>query len=328
MARRSWDPDVLSDSPELEICAATENAGAFCLPTGAIGRYRAERVLSTGAMGAVVTARERSSGDRVVIKLLHPQQRFDPVPVARIRQEARALGEVASEHVVRLLGTGWSEPTGPYLVLEYLAGIDLCRLLEQSGPLPLPLALDYLLQACDALGVSHAAGIVHLDVKPENFFVVAEADAKLKLLDFGISRYVSPRQLVESGSLEQCVEAQLVGTPSYMAPERLLGHSDADHRSDIWSLGVVLHELLTARSLFGTADVAETCARVVRDAPVDLEPNRSVLPPAIRAIVARCLARDPEHRFQSVQELAAHLYNATTLPDRWRGFLTGVFRKE
>ena len=328
MAGRSWDPNVLSGSPELETCAATEIAGSFCLPTEAIGRYHAERVLSTGAMGAVVTARERSSNDLVVIKLLHPQQRFDPVPVARIRQEARALAEVASEHVVRLVGTGWSEPIGPYLVLEFLAGIDLCRMLEQSGPLPLPLALDYLLQACDALGVAHAAGIVHLDVKPENFFVVADAEPHLKLLDFGISRYVAPSPLSASNMLEQCAEAQLVGTPSYMAPERLLEHSDVDHRSDIWSMGVVLHELLTGRSLFGSADVAETCARVVRNAPVDLEPNRGVLPPPIRAIVERCLARNPEHRFQSVQELAAHVYNARILPDRWRGFLTGVFRKE
>jgi serine/threonine-protein kinase len=327
MVGHSWDPKVLSGSIALERCVPAGIASSFCLPSDPIGRYHPERVLSVGAMGAVVTAREWNGDELVVIKLLHPEQRFDPVPVARIRQEARALAEVASEHVVRLLGTGWSEPIGPYLVLEYLEGIDLCRMLEQSGPLPLAVALDYLLQACDALGVAHAAGIVHLDVKPENFFVVASAEARLKLLDFGISRHLAPSPLVKSGGAGGA-EAQLVGTPSYMSPERLLEHPDADHRSDIWSLGVVLHELLTGRSLFGSHDVEETCARIVRNAPVDLEPNRTVLPAPIRAIIARCLARSPEQRFQSVQELAAHLYNAMILPDRWRGFLTGVFRRD
>jgi len=323
----TWDA-ALRGSPALATREASETSSSFCLPTSAIGGYHPERTLSTGAMGAVITARARGGDQRVVIKLLHPQQRFDPVPVARIRQEARALSQVACDHVVRLLGTGWTEAVGPYLVLEYLEGIDLCRMLEQSGPLPLPLALDYLLQACDALGVAHAASLLHRDIKPENLFIVAGTNAKLKLLDFGISRYLPDSPLVTSGVADSSAEAQLVGTPSYMSPERLLEHPDADHRSDIWSLGVVLHELLTGRSLFGRDGIEETCARIVKDADVELELNSAVLPPSIRAIIARCLARNPAHRFQSVQELAAHLYNTMVLPDWRRGFLTGVFRRE
>jgi serine/threonine-protein kinase len=248
--------------------------------------------------------------------------------MARISHEAHVLARVAGEHVVRLLDAGWTATVGPYLVLEHLEGADLARLLEEHGPLPPALAVDYVLQACDALAGSHAAGIIHRDIKPENLFALAgSSQRRLKLLDFGISRHGPDSFPHREVAAANDASGPLLGTPAYMAPERILDLPSQDARSDIWSLGVVLHELLTQRSLFERADVTETCARVVKHR-FELEGDPNLLPPPLRGVIARCLARRVVDRFQSVQELAAALHHAHPTPHSARGFQTGKYQRQ
>jgi serine/threonine protein kinase len=318
-----------------------ESAPGFHLQSSTFGGYRVERVLSTGTLGAVVSARHLVRDEVVVIKLLHPELRSDPVSTARLSREAHVLAHVASEYVVRLLDTGWTAEVGPYLVLEYLVGMDLARMLETTGPLPLPLAVDYLLQACEGLGVAHARGITHRDLKPENLFAVrSDVAPRLKLLDFGIAQHGPESFPYREIEAEMEGEGPLLGTPAYMSPERIRELPSADQRSDVWSLGVVLHELLTGRTPFGRqshgdldrsgferSEEAEICERVVSH-EFDLETNRALLPAPVRALIQRCLARHPSERYQTVEDLAAALRRVAAMPERWRGTLTGKFSRQ
>jgi eukaryotic-like serine/threonine-protein kinase len=328
--------------------SASESAQGFYLQSSSFGGYRVERVLSTGTLGAVVSARHLLRDEVVVIKLLHPDLRQDPVSMARLSREAHVLAHVASERVVRLLDTGWNDQVGPYVVLEHLVGMDLARMLETNGPLPLPLAVDYVLQACEGLGVAHARGITHRDLKPENLFAVRSGAAPcLKLLDFGIAQHGPESFPYRDIVAEVEGEGPLLGTPAYMSPERIRELPSADQRSDVWSLGVVLHELLTGRTPFARSnfqrnahehaahegrahdrsDEAEICERVMSHS-LDLESDRALLPPPVRAVIQRCLARHPAERYQTVEELAAALRRVAAMPERWRGTWTGKFSRQ
>jgi serine/threonine protein kinase len=314
--------------------AASESTPAFYLQSNTFGGYRVERVLSTGSLGAVVSARHLVRDEVVVIKLLHPERRQDPVSIARLSREAHVLAHVACEHVVRLLDTGWTDEVGPYVVLEHLVGMDLARMLETNGPLPLPLAVDYVLQACEGLSVAHARGITHRDLKPENLFAVRSGSVpRLKLLDFGIAQHGPESFPYREIVAEVEGEAPLLGTPEYMSPERIRELPSADQRSDVWSLGVVLHELITGRTPFGrhrferADDQAEICERVVSHL-FELESNRTLLPPTVRAVIQRCLSRQPAERYRNVEELAAALRRVAAMPERWRGTLTGKFSRQ
>ena len=297
----------------------------FYLNARAFAGYRVEHIISTGAVGAVVSAQHREHG-RVAIKLLHPQLRNEPTLQSRLSREAHVLTRLASEHIVRLLDTGWTDTVGPYVVLEHLAGMDLARMLEKQHPLPISLAVEYALQACEALRVAHGAGITHRDIKPENLFAVDRGQAPLlKLLDFGISHH-RPESFPYRDVVANDGEAQMMGTPAYMAPERILDQPRPDFRSDIWSMGVVLHELLTGQPLFGRGDAATICARIVKQ-DFTLEANRALVPASLRLVIARCLARDPAGRYRDVQELAESLAGAASNSKGPRGFLTGKFRR-
>jgi serine/threonine protein kinase len=297
------------------------------LPTRNFGLYHAERVINTGPFGAVFTARHPGHLGLVVIKSLPPHLREAPLATLRLSREAHVLARVGSDHVVRLLDTGWTEETGPFLVLEYLEGVDLARVLEVQGSLPAPLAIEYLLQLCDALAVAHAQGIIHCDIRPENLLAMAGAQQPLlKLLDFGSCRCGPETFPYRDIGVVQQGKRVLLGTPAYLSPELIRERKTIDQRSDIWSMGVVLHELLTGQRLFSGTDAAEICRRVVRR-QFRLESNSSVLPAPLRAVIARCLARRPAQRFRDVHELAAALRRVSVMPEGSRGMLTGTFQR-
>jgi serine/threonine-protein kinase len=286
-----------------------------------------ERILSTGALGAVIAARHPQHGQPVVIKLLHPELVNDVVSSGRISREAHVLARLPHPNIVRLLDTGWTELVGPYLVLEHLVGMDLGRMLETRGPLRVTLAVDFLLQTCDALSVAHAAGISHLDLKPENLFSVEPGGPTLKLLDFGIAQLGPESFPHREVNVPRDGDEPLLGTPPYLSPERIHALPNTDHRCDVWSLGVVLHELITGRTPFGRGTTHDLCQRVLRH-EFELEANRALLPAPLRAVILRCLARHPVSRYQNVKELGDALRRATTLPERCRGLLTGRFSRE
>jgi serine/threonine-protein kinase len=194
------------------------------------------------------------------------------------------------------------------------------------------------MQTCEALTVAHSAGVVHRDIKPDNLFLARHGQFEtLKVLDFGISDDGSGASERGSGASERGSAASsrghalgtpLYGTPAYMSPERIRNEPTADHRADIWSLGVVLHELITGRLLFDAPTPIEICARVLSPAPIPIEADDAVLPPSVRHIIARCLERDPSRRYQSVEELAAAAAPLASMTERFRGRSTGAFSRK
>jgi len=189
------------------------------------------------------------------------------------------------------------------MVMEFLEGNDLAHLVKQRGALPGQEAIEYVLQACEALAEAHVAGIVHRDLKPANLFLTHRADGSpcIKVLDFGISKVtVSPE-----GGLTQT--SAMMGSPNYMAPEQLRSARDVDARSDIWALGIILHELLTGEVAFKADTLAELHVAILQGQPTILRARRPDAPPAMEAIILRCLEKDPARRFANVAELATAL---------------------
>jgi serine/threonine-protein kinase len=287
-------------------------------------------------MGAVALARHVSLDEKVAIKFLRPELRRDPVANARLSREAKALARIKSDHVARVLDVGATLSVGPYMVMEYLEGTDLGDVLETEGPLPPARAVECVLQVCEALTVAHTAGITHRDIKPQNLFLARHGKFEtLKILDFGIAEDATPAPDAtepepappSGGGAPSRALAPVYGTPPYMAPERVRNDPDADHRSDIWSVGVVLHELVTGRGVFDAPTITETCARIVSNEPLGLERNDAILPPSLRNIIARCLERDPARRYQCVEALAAALAPLATMHERFRGRSTGAFSR-
>jgi serine/threonine-protein kinase len=265
-------------------------------------RYRLTRLLGMGGMGCIFEASHVLLAERVAIKILSPERR-EPEGVARFFREAKAAASLHNEHVVRVVDFGEAEDVGPFLVMECLEGEDLAQLLAREGPLSVRQAVGFVLQTCAALAEAHAVGIVHRDVKPSNLFAARTRAGRtvLKVLDFGISK-VTPQE----GASVTTTHSTL-GTPAYMAPEQVRSTKSADHRADVWSLGVVLYELLTRALPFVGATAAEMLAAVFMDPPIPPREFRPDLAPALEAIILRCLEKDRNARFQSMGELATAL---------------------
>lgn len=268
------------------------------------GKYRVERVLGKGGMGVVVAATHLTLGQRVALKFLLPQATEDPQLVARFLREARAAAAIRSEHVARVLDVGELPGGAPYLVMEYLEGRDLAAELTQHGPLPVPLAVDFVLQACEALVEAHALGIVHRDVKPANLFLVKRTDGSpcIKVLDFGIAK-----QVEQQGTDALTRTTAILGSPLYMSPEQVRASTKVDLRTDVWSLGIVLHELLTGRPAFDATTASALLAMIAADPPTPLRALRPDAPVALEALIARCLEKNVAARTPSVAALAREL---------------------
>jgi serine/threonine-protein kinase len=267
-------------------------------------KYRVEGVLAAGGMGVVVTARHKTLGQRVAIKFLLPDVMQDDT-VARFLREARAAAMIQSEHVARVFDCGTLPSGVPYMVMEHLDGTDLAHELKARGRLPIEEAVDLVLQAIEGVASAHARGVVHRDLKPSNLFLAGKGGRyRVKVLDFGISK-------VSSSSPDAPVEDDLtstttmLGSPRYMSPEQAQSSRDVDRRTDVWSLGVILYEMLAGVRPFAGSSLGEVISQLISRTPDPVRVHRPEVPEALEAAVAKCLERDRERRFADVAELAA-----------------------
>ncbi len=272
------------------------------------GKYVIEEILGAGGMGVVVSARHVDLGQKVAIKFLNSQLATKPDFVSRFLREARAAAAIQSEHVTRVFDVARGEDGAPFMVMEHLSGQNLDQLLRIRGPLPVEEAVEYLLQAGEAIAEAHAAGIVHRDLKPANLFLTRRADgtAFVKVLDFGMSKIMADAAGdVPEGSLTAA--SDVLGSPWYMSPEQVRSTKNVDHRTDIWSLGVILHKLLTATQAFEASSLSACLVSVATEPPIALRSRRPSAPEGLEAVILRCLQKSPGQRYQNVSQLATAL---------------------
>ena len=266
------------------------------------GKYEVVRVLGRGGMGVVVQARHLRMEKDVALKILLPALREQPEVVARFEREGRAAAQLQDVHVARVLDVDTLEDGLPFIVMELLRGEDLADILQKRGPLPARDAVGYLLEACSAMAEAHRVGIVHRDLKPNNLFVDRQGERPvLKVLDFGISKVTG------DVSSSMTATSTAFGTPLYMSPEQVRSAKNVDGRADIWSLGVVLYELLTGTSPFFAESPTAILAAIIADAPVPVAERAPDLPAPLAAAVMRALEKDPAARFSDVEGFAAAL---------------------
>lgn len=281
-------------------------------------KYLVQELIGQGGMGQVLGATHLELQQKVALKFMSPAIMEIPGAVARFTREARAVAKLRSKHVCRVLDIGETEEGAKYIVIEYLEGQDLSEVLMIREKLPLGEAIEYITQACDALGEAHDLDIVHRDIKPANLFIDETRDGQrvLKVLDFGISKNLSndPDMIVTATNA-------LMGSPVYMSPEQLLNPKAVDTRADIWSLGIVLHELLAGFPPFRGATLPEVIALIVNDARPPSMAIADCIPPELRQIIAKCIERDPVKRYRTTEQLADAL-------SKVRPELAGVGRKD
>jgi serine/threonine-protein kinase len=269
------------------------------------GKYRIEKVLGRGGMGTVFAARHDDLDQTVAIKMLHSAA---PTAAARFQREAKISAHLLSEHVARVFDLGTSDGV-PFLVMEYLAGEDLSSVIARGSVKP-ELAVEYAQQICAALTEAHAAGIIHRDLKPSNVFAVQRTDGGccLKILDFGVSKRLLAGKEEQSHDLTNA--HAVLGSPAYMSPEQLRQSKGVDARTDIWSLGVLLYELLTTKRPFQAWSLAGLSAAIAADSPKPPSQLNPAVPAALDRVVLRCLSKEPGERFASAAEVAEALRRA------------------
>ena len=258
------------------------------------GRYRIVRKLGSGGMADVYLAEDEELGRRVAIKILNDRHANDDQFVERFRREAKNAAGLSHPSIVSIYDRGEAEGTY-YIAMEYLDGRSLKELVVARGPLPIADAIEFTRQVLGALRFAHRKGVVHRDIKPHN--VMADADGRLKVTDFGIAR-AGASQMTEAGSI--------IGTAQYLSPEQARGAA-VDQRSDLYSVGVVLYEMLTGTVPFTGDSPVEIAMRHLSDTPQPPSIKRPEIPPDLDMVVLRALAKNPEDRFQTAEEMDAEL---------------------
>jgi serine/threonine-protein kinase len=301
-------------------------------PIGAVlaSKYRVDSVLGAGGMGVVLAATHLQLREQVAIKLLRTDAAMRPVAVERFLREAQVAMKLRGEHVVRVFDVGTLENGAPFIAMECLQGSDLSAVVRAEGRLPLATAVDYVLQACEAIAEAHALGVIHRDLKPANLFLTSRVDGSpsIKVLDFGVSKIggelAASRDSLETTAddpdadvparpapLEPPFDSKhgvtgtraVLGSPRYMAPEQLRSPRDVDVRADVWALGCILFELAAGKPPFAGETVQEIQAAV--DAlPVPALPDA---PPGLARALQSCLTKDPAHRCPNVAQLVEAL---------------------
>jgi eukaryotic-like serine/threonine-protein kinase len=271
------------------------------------GKYRIDKILGEGGMGVVVAAHHIHLDERVAIKFLLPAAMQNAEAVARFAREARAAVKIKSEHVARVTDVGTLETGAPYMIMEYLEGWDLSALVERTGQLPIDQAVEFILQACEAMADAHGIGIVHRDLKPANLFCIRQSDGMLsiKVLDFGISKMTGSGA---SGSdMGMTKTTAVLGSPLYMSPEQMQSARNVDARADIWAIGVILYELVTGRVPFDGESLPELCVTIMSKPPAPIASLRSDVPPGLEQVILKCLEKDRNNRYANVADLAVAL---------------------
>lgn len=318
----------LSQQEQQQDPARTDELSQIPFEPGQVihGKYELLRLLGVGGVGYVVAARHIGFDDLVALKFLRPEFATHHEAVSRFTIEARASFRLRSEHVARMLDVDIHDGV-PFIAMELLEGTDLRNLLEVRRVLEVGPTVDYLLQTCEALAAAHAIGVIHRDIKPENLFLLGNGDPTdhLKVLDFGISK-VAVRG--ENRKTHQALTRMAVGTPPYMSPEQVRASSALDARSDIWSVGCVLYELLTGTAPFDRVSLMQACAAVLEDEPPSPKALNGELPDGLCEVIARCLRKDPNDRYADVASLAEALTpfgsgRFASYAARCRAYLTG-----
>jgi serine/threonine-protein kinase len=256
-------------------------------------------------MGVVVAARHLELDQMVAIKFLRPEIAQQHSAAERFRREARAAARIRSPHICRVIDVGSLDSGVPYLVMEYLEGCDLSDELAKRGRIPVPEALDYILQACEALSEAHAVGIVHRDLKPGNLFLETRSDGSrnVKVLDFGVSKSV----LDSAAQLKLTKTASLIGSPLYMSPEQLDAATDVDGRVDVWALGTILYELIAGRTPFLADTIPQLVNAVVNGTHPSFQSLGIAAPLGLENVIGRALSKRREDRYPSITEFSQSL---------------------
>ncbi len=276
-----------------------------------LSHYRIVEKIAAGAMGGLYRARDTRLARDVAIKVILPQIARDPEKIKRFEFEARAAGALHHPNICAIYDQGTYQGA-PFLVMELLQGETLRQKLSK-GPVPLRRAIDYAAQAVHGLGAAHEHGLVHMDLKPENLFITK--DDQVKVLDFGVARLagtVREAREEEDTPTDFALES-IWGTAGYMSPEQAQG-LPVDHRSDFFSIGSILYEMLTGRRAFRGTSLFDTLHAIVNDEPTPPSSFGFVIPPALSLIGRRCLEKSPELRFQSARDLAFALETLSILP--------------
>jgi serine/threonine-protein kinase len=275
-------------------------------------KYRVEQELGRGGFGVVMRARHLAIDQLVAIKVLTAADTDDArewqEDAARFKREGQATAALRSEHVVRILDVDVLPNGSPYMVMEYLEGETLHVTLHTRGPLSIGETADHMVQVLAALAEAHAAGIVHRDLKPANVIVTQGAGGTMvaKVLDFGVSK-IAAHSVIGAGAAPITRTGAVIGTVAYMAPEQMLDAKRVDARADLWSVGIILFELLTKKTPFGKIDDPHIVTTMLTKPPMSLSALRPDVPPALEKVVLRCLEKAPQKRYATAAALASAL---------------------
>jgi eukaryotic-like serine/threonine-protein kinase len=269
------------------------------------GKYTIGELLGQGGMSHVYLGQHLALQVPVAIKFLRGELKKNPEHLTRFLREARLAASIRSEHATRIYDVASTAGGQPYIVMEHLESEDLDRQLEKGEPLLYRAAVDITLQTLEVLAEAHEKGLIHRDIKPANLVVQdARTRPRVKVLDFGVSLSLSAR---ESQNGRLTAANALLGSPAYMSPEQLRDSGSVDARSDLWSCGVTLYELLTKALPFRAEGMPALCAEIISGAPVPLRTERADLPPGLAAVVMQCLEKVPDARPASARQLARQL---------------------
>jgi serine/threonine-protein kinase len=289
------------------------------------GKYRLDALIGEGGMGSVWSATHTGLNQAVAIKFVSREFVRSADALRRFDAEAKAAAQLRSRHVVQVFDTGTLEDGTPYIAMELLHGESLQARVHRGGPVPIGEAVDILAQCCKALGRAHQAGIIHRDIKPDNIFLAQSTDddtALAKILDFGVAKMGASGN--EQGSQGATRTGAVLGTPLYMSPEQARGLKSIDHRTDLYSLGLVAYTMLTGNLAFSSESFGDLLLQICTAPLPSLLAGASWLPPTMEEWFKKACAREAEHRFGSAKEFSDALCIAAGVTIQMRGVTGGM----